>query len=222
MKNNGLEPNVQTFNMILFSSFEVKELQMVRQLLKDMIDSRIKLSDRNFFNLRKFQCNWNLLTDMGDLGLLSSKALHAESVKANYKHCAEVDTQSNYKSCWSACVFIETVNCPFRAGLWKQGRDIKVLKAEHVSSEIQIEFAQEVDIMSMLHSLNYYFSLKKYRSFASNWSILARTSLCFFQERNRRFSRKGIWKSPTRAVNEDVSSDVLYVEQDYTKGVELY
>jgi len=98
LKNNGLEPNVQTFNMILFSSFEVKDLQMVKQLLKDMIDSRIKLSDRNFFNLCKFQCNWNLLTEMGDLGLLSSKALHAESVKANYKHCAEVDTECNSSS----------------------------------------------------------------------------------------------------------------------------
>ncbi|RHN44825.1 putative tetratricopeptide-like helical domain-containing protein [Medicago truncatula] len=98
MKKNGLEPNFQTFNMILFRSLEVKDLQMVKQLLQDMIDSRIKLSDRNFFNLRKFQCNWNLLTEMRDLGLLSSKVLHTENVKANSKHCAEVDTECNSSS----------------------------------------------------------------------------------------------------------------------------
>lgn len=63
-----------------------------------------------------------------------------------------------------------------------KGVDIEVLKTEHVSSEMQIEFAQEVDIMS----------LKEYRSFASNWSILTRALLCFFRERNRRFSCKGI------------------------------
>ena len=98
MKNNGLEPNFQTFNMILFSSLEVKDLQMVNQLLQDMIDSRIKLRDKNFFNLRKFQCCCNLLTEMRDLGLLSSKVLHAGSAKANYKHCAEVDKDCNSSS----------------------------------------------------------------------------------------------------------------------------
>jgi len=98
MKNNGLKPNVQTFNMFLFSSFEVKDLQMVKHLLKEMIDSRIKLNDKNFFNLSKFQCCWSLLDEMGDLGLLSSKALHAKGVKANFKHCAEVDTECNSSS----------------------------------------------------------------------------------------------------------------------------
>ncbi|AES78178.2 hypothetical protein MTR_7g025600 [Medicago truncatula] len=79
-----------------------------------------------------------------------------------------------------------------------KGVDIKVLKAEHVSLEMQIEFAQEIDIMRTVNHvkkytiLNYYFSLEKYRGFASNWSILTRTLLCFFQERNMRFSCKGI------------------------------
>lgn len=102
MKDNGTEPNVQTFNMILFSSFKEKNLQKIQLLLKEMIDSRIELGDRNFFNLCKFQCSWNLLAEMRDLGLLSAKVLHAlncgrhpESVKANYKHCAEVDTECN-------------------------------------------------------------------------------------------------------------------------------
>ncbi|GAU36540.1 hypothetical protein TSUD_316660 [Trifolium subterraneum] len=107
MKDNNLEPNVQTFNMMLFSWFKVKDLQMVKQLLKVMIGSRIELSDRNFFNLcnRNFfkdRCCWNLLAEMRDLGLLSTKVLHAlshdrhaESVTANYKHGNEVDTECN-------------------------------------------------------------------------------------------------------------------------------
>ncbi|MCI12657.1 pentatricopeptide repeat-containing protein, partial [Trifolium medium] len=107
MKDNGLEPNVQTFNMMLFSWFKVKDLQMVKQLLKEMIDSRTVLSDRNFFNLCnknffKDRCCWNLLAEMRDLGLLSTKVLHAFShdrhakrVKANYKHGNEVDTEYN-------------------------------------------------------------------------------------------------------------------------------
>ena len=50
MKDNGLEPNVQTFNMIIFSSLKGKDLQMIKLLLKEMIDSRIDLGDKNFFN----------------------------------------------------------------------------------------------------------------------------------------------------------------------------
>ncbi|XP_045797301.1 putative pentatricopeptide repeat-containing protein At1g16830 isoform X2 [Trifolium pratense] len=99
MKNNGLEPNVQTFNMMLFSSFKVKDRQMVKQLLEEMIDSRIELSDRNFFNMYKFRCCLDLLPYIRDLGLLSAKALdalsHDESVKENYEHCAEVDIECN-------------------------------------------------------------------------------------------------------------------------------
>ncbi|CAI8612055.1 unnamed protein product [Vicia faba] len=102
MKNKGLEPNVQTFNMILFSSFKEKDLQKIKLLLKEMIDSRIELGDRNFFNLCKLQSSWNLLAEMRDLGLLSAKVLHTlscgrhpESVKENYKHCAEVDKECN-------------------------------------------------------------------------------------------------------------------------------
>jgi hypothetical protein len=99
MKDNGLEPNVQTFNMMLFSSFTVKDRQMVKQLLEEMIDSRIKLSYRNSVNMCKLRCCLNLLPEITDLGLLSAKALdalsHAESVKANYKHCTEVDIEGN-------------------------------------------------------------------------------------------------------------------------------
>ncbi|KAK2355880.1 putative pentatricopeptide repeat-containing protein [Trifolium repens] len=99
MKDNGLEPNVQIFNMMLFSSFKVKYRQMVKQLLEEMIDSRIELSDRNFFNMCKFQCCLNLLPEIRDLGLLSVKVLdalgHAESVKEIYKHCIEVDVECN-------------------------------------------------------------------------------------------------------------------------------
>jgi hypothetical protein len=99
MKDNGLEPNVQIFNMMLFSSFKVKYRQMVKQLLEEMIDSRIELSDRNFFNMCKFQCCLNLLPEIRDLGLLSVKVLdalsHVESVKEIYKHCTEVDVECN-------------------------------------------------------------------------------------------------------------------------------
>jgi pentatricopeptide repeat protein len=99
MKDNGLEPNVQTFNMMLFSSFKVKDRQMVKQLLEEMIDSRIEISYRNFVNMYKLRCCLNLLPEITDLGLLSAKALdalsHAESVKANYKHCTEVDIEGN-------------------------------------------------------------------------------------------------------------------------------
>ncbi|KAL5073449.1 hypothetical protein RYX36_012433 [Vicia faba] len=56
MKKNGLEPNVQTFNMILFSSLKGKVLQKIKLLMKEMIDSRIELGDRNFFNLCNLKC----------------------------------------------------------------------------------------------------------------------------------------------------------------------
>jgi hypothetical protein len=99
INDNGLEPNVQTFNMMLFSSFKVKDRQMVKQLLEEMIDSRIELSDRNFFNMCKFRCCLNLLPEIRDLGLLSVKVLdalsHVESVKEIYKHCTEVDVECN-------------------------------------------------------------------------------------------------------------------------------
>jgi pentatricopeptide repeat protein len=80
MKDNGLEPNVQTFNMMFSSWLKVKDLQIVKQLLKEMIDSRTDLSDRNFFNLRnrnffKDRCCLNLLAEMRELGLLSTKVL---------------------------------------------------------------------------------------------------------------------------------------------------
>lgn len=109
MKDNGLEPNVHTCNMMLFTFCKEKDLQMVKQMLKEMIDSRIDLSDRNFFNLCKFPCRkdayfsiFNLLAEMRDLGLLSAKALHAlsfdrhaEGIKAKCKPCAGVNTEWN-------------------------------------------------------------------------------------------------------------------------------
>ncbi|XP_012574783.1 uncharacterized protein [Cicer arietinum] len=102
MKDNGLEPNAQIFNMMLFCWCKEKDLQMIKQLLKEMIDSRIELSDRNFFNLCKFPCSLYFLAEMRDLGLLSAKILHslsfdrhAESVKEKYKYCAEVDKEWN-------------------------------------------------------------------------------------------------------------------------------
>ncbi|KAJ1405886.1 Tetratricopeptide-like helical domain superfamily [Sesbania bispinosa] len=109
MKDNGLKPNVHTCNMMLFTFCKEKDLQMVKEMLEEMIDSRIELSDRNFFNLCKFPCRsnayfsaLNLLTEMRDLGLLSAKALHAlsfdryaEGEKATYEHCAEVNTEWN-------------------------------------------------------------------------------------------------------------------------------
>ncbi|XP_012567467.1 uncharacterized protein [Cicer arietinum] len=102
LKDNGLEPNAQIFNMMLFSWCKEKDLQMIKQLLKEMIDARIELCDRNFLNLCKFPCSLSLLAEMRDLGLLSAKTLHAlsferhaESVKEKYKHCAEVDAEWN-------------------------------------------------------------------------------------------------------------------------------
>lgn len=86
MKDRGLKPNVHTCNMMLFTFCKEKDLQMVKQMLQDMIDSRIQLSDRNFLNFCKFPCSLDnylsvlkLLVEMGDLGLLSAKALHALS-----------------------------------------------------------------------------------------------------------------------------------------------
>lgn len=112
MKDNGLEPNVQTCNMMLFTFCKEKNYQLVERMLKEMIDSRIELSDRNFFNLCKFPCRTessgavfsalNLMAECRDLGLLSAKAVHVlsfntlpEDAIGKYKHCAEVNTEWN-------------------------------------------------------------------------------------------------------------------------------
>ncbi|KAH1192590.1 putative pentatricopeptide repeat-containing protein [Glycine max] len=51
MKNNGLKPSVHTYNMMLFTFCKERDLQMIKQILQEMIDSRIYLSGRNFSNL---------------------------------------------------------------------------------------------------------------------------------------------------------------------------
>ncbi|XP_061357199.1 putative pentatricopeptide repeat-containing protein At1g16830 isoform X2 [Gastrolobium bilobum] len=109
MKDNGLKPNVHTCNMMLLTFCKEEDLQRMKQMLQEMIDSRIELSDRNFFNLCKFP--WrsdtylsalNLLVEMRDLGLLSAKALHSlsfdrhvEGVQAKYEHYVEANTERN-------------------------------------------------------------------------------------------------------------------------------
>ncbi|XP_057425294.1 putative pentatricopeptide repeat-containing protein At1g16830 isoform X2 [Lotus japonicus] len=109
MKENGLKPNAHTCNMMLFTFYKEKDLQKVNQMLKEMIGSRIELSDRNFLNLCNFPCRSdayystsNLLAEMREMGLLPAKALHAlssdkyaESLEEKYEHCAEVNTELN-------------------------------------------------------------------------------------------------------------------------------
>lgn len=109
MKDNGLKPSVHAYNMMLFTFCKERDIPMVKQILQEMIDSRIQLSDRNFFNLCKYSCRSNtylsalkLLDEMRDLRLLSAKALHvlnfdmhAEGVQTKYKHQADVNTEWN-------------------------------------------------------------------------------------------------------------------------------
>ena len=54
MKNDGLKPSVHTYNMMLFTFCKERDLQMIKQILQEMIDSRIYLSGRNFSNLCKY------------------------------------------------------------------------------------------------------------------------------------------------------------------------
>ncbi|KAK7312027.1 hypothetical protein RJT34_10570 [Clitoria ternatea] len=100
MKDSGLKPNVHTYNMMLFTFCKERDIQMIKRTLQEMVDSRIELSDRNYFNLCKY--TWRsdtylyylkLLAEMRDLGLLSAKALHGlnfdrdnEGVQPKYKH----------------------------------------------------------------------------------------------------------------------------------------
>ncbi|KAK7325342.1 hypothetical protein VNO77_29504 [Canavalia gladiata] len=109
MKDNGLKPSVCTYNMMLFTFCKKHDLQMMKQILQEMIDSRIELSDRNFFTLCKYTCRLDiyisplkLLAEMRDLGLLSAKTLHtlnferhAEGIQAKFKHYAEANTESS-------------------------------------------------------------------------------------------------------------------------------
>ncbi|TKY47973.1 putative pentatricopeptide repeat-containing protein [Spatholobus suberectus] len=109
MKDSGLKPGVHTYNMMLFTFCKERDLQMIKQILQEMIDSRIQLSDRNFFNLCKYACRSDtylsvlkLLAEMRDLRLLSAEALHAlnfdrhpEGVQAKHKHQAEANTDWN-------------------------------------------------------------------------------------------------------------------------------
>ena len=109
MKDNGLKPSVHTYNMMFFTFCKERDFPMMKQILHEMIESGIQLSDRNFFNLRKYACRSDiylsvlkLLAEMRDLRLLSAKALHAlnfcwhdEGVQAKQKHQAEVNTEWN-------------------------------------------------------------------------------------------------------------------------------
>ncbi|KAK7260802.1 hypothetical protein RIF29_27100 [Crotalaria pallida] len=109
MKDNGMKPSVHTCNMMLFTLCKEKDLQMVKEMLQDMIDSRMELSDGNFLNFCKFPCRsedylslFSLLAKMRDLGLLSAKALyalsfdgHAECVQEKYNHHPEAITECN-------------------------------------------------------------------------------------------------------------------------------
>ncbi|XP_027928025.1 putative pentatricopeptide repeat-containing protein At1g16830 isoform X1 [Vigna unguiculata] len=109
MKDNGLKPNAHTYNLMFFTFCKERDLPMMKQILREMIESGIHLSDRNFFNLCKYACRsdiylsvLNLLPEMRDLRLLSAKALHAlnyvwheEGVQAKHKHQAEVNTECN-------------------------------------------------------------------------------------------------------------------------------
>lgn len=109
MKDNGLKPSVHTCNMILFAFCKERDLQMIKQILQEMVDSRIQLSDTNFFNLCKYACRsdlylsaFKLLAEMRDLKLLSPNALHelnfgrhTECVQTKHKHQAEANTEWN-------------------------------------------------------------------------------------------------------------------------------
>ncbi|KAL2316517.1 hypothetical protein Fmac_030393 [Flemingia macrophylla] len=110
MKDNGLKPGVHTCNMILFAFCKERDLQMIKQILQEMVDLRIQLSDKNFFNLCKYACRSDLyrsalklLAEMRDLRLLSAKALHALNfdrhaeggVQAKHEHQAEANTEWN-------------------------------------------------------------------------------------------------------------------------------
>ncbi|XP_022636880.1 putative pentatricopeptide repeat-containing protein At1g16830 isoform X3 [Vigna radiata var. radiata] len=109
MKDNGLNPSVHTYNMMFFTFCKAKDLPVIKQILREMIESGIHLNDRNVFNLCKNSCRLdiylsvlNLLAEMRDLRLLSAKALHAlnfvwheEGVQAKHKHQAEVNTKCN-------------------------------------------------------------------------------------------------------------------------------
>ncbi|CAJ1954914.1 unnamed protein product [Sphenostylis stenocarpa] len=84
MKDNGLKPSVHTYNMMFFIFCKERDFQAMKQILHEMIDSRVQLSDRNFFNFCKYACRSDiclsalkLLAEMRDLRLLSAKALHA-------------------------------------------------------------------------------------------------------------------------------------------------
>ncbi|WVY99613.1 hypothetical protein V8G54_025683 [Vigna mungo] len=109
MKDNGLKPSVHTYNMMFFTFCKAKDLPVIKQILREMIESGIHLNDRNVFNLCKYSCRLdiylsvlNLLGEMRDLRLLSPKALHAlnfvwdeEGVQSKHKHQAEVNTDCN-------------------------------------------------------------------------------------------------------------------------------
>ncbi|KAK7381424.1 hypothetical protein VNO78_34101 [Psophocarpus tetragonolobus] len=109
MKDSGLKPCVHTYNMMLLIFCKERNFLMINQILKEMIDSRIQLSDRNFFNLYKYACRSDtyisaleLLVEMRDLRLLSAKGLHAlnfdrhsEGVQSKHKHQTEAGAQWN-------------------------------------------------------------------------------------------------------------------------------
>ncbi|XP_027341824.1 putative pentatricopeptide repeat-containing protein At1g16830 isoform X1 [Abrus precatorius] len=107
MKYNGLKPSIHTYNMMFFTFCKIRNLQMMKQILQEMIDSRIELSKRNFFNLCKYTYRSDaylsilkLLAEMRDLGLLTAEAWHVnnfdrqiEVVQTKYKHYAEANTE---------------------------------------------------------------------------------------------------------------------------------
>lgn len=109
MKGNGLRPNVHTCNMMLSAICKAKDLKLVNWMLQEMIDFRLELSDRNFYNLCKYFSNsytylstFKLLAEMKVLGLIPARELHeshfnghAKGVVANHKYYMEAFTECN-------------------------------------------------------------------------------------------------------------------------------
>ncbi|KAF3441460.1 hypothetical protein FNV43_RR15374 [Rhamnella rubrinervis] len=81
MKNLGLAPNAYTYNVMLSGFFKERDVKMVKEMLQEMIDARMKLNCYNSFMLfnllhrsDQFISIIGLLVEMRDLELIPAKA----------------------------------------------------------------------------------------------------------------------------------------------------
>lgn len=115
MKQVGVAPNACTYNVMLSGFCRERDIEMVRQILQDMVDSGIELDCNAFYMIKNLllkswysRSAFNQFIEMGNSALVSDKAIGAVLLKglalganvgANLVDVLEVDTSGSDDIC---------------------------------------------------------------------------------------------------------------------------